>query len=191
MDTKAPAEGVHIGAKLRQYRLAQRLTLKEVAQKADCSESMLSKIENDKITPSIGLLHRLVSILGTNINALFVQMPTGAITRSGERPSIAQTGVDEDKAIALELLTPSPSPFLFQSSIHTVPPQAESDGKIVHQGEDFGYVLEGSLELSLGDETFVLNAGDTFYFRSEIPHGYRNPGKETARIIWFNTPATF
>ncbi|HEX2842266.1 helix-turn-helix transcriptional regulator [Hyphomicrobium sp.] len=57
MVSEARANMVQMGAKLRQFRLAKRLTLKEVASRVDCSESMLSKVENDRITPSIGLLH--------------------------------------------------------------------------------------------------------------------------------------
>ncbi len=184
------ADGLQIGTKLRQFRMAKRLTLKELSQQAGCSESMLSKIENSKITPSIGLLHRLVSMLGININVLFEQTSPGTVTRSGQRSILSQTNGSGD-AISLELLTPFPSPILFQSNIHTVPPQSESDGRIVHEGEDFGYILEGTLELSVGNETYTLNVGDTFYFPSEQPHGYRNPGSTVTRVLWFNTPATF
>lgn len=184
-------DGIRIGSKLRQFRMAKRLTLKELAKRADCSDSMLSKIENNKIMPSIGLLHRLVSTLGTNMNTLFEQGSTGLVTRKGQRPIIAQTGAGSAEDISLELLTPFPSPVLFQSTIHTIPPLSQSDGAIVHEGEDFGYVLEGTLELSVGDERYVLNVGDTFYFSSERPHGYRNPGATLARVLWFNAPVTF
>jgi quercetin dioxygenase-like cupin family protein len=166
MAVEGLAGAVQMGAKLRQFRLAKRLTLKEVASRADCSESMLSKVENDRITPSIGLLQ-------------------------GERPFIVRNAGAEGSDVSLELLTPSPGPVLFQANIHTVPPRCRSDGRIVHKGEDFGYVLEGTLELSVGDQIYALKAGDTFYFPSELPHGYRNAGKTTLRVLWFNTPATF
>lgn len=191
MEAAALLSAVRMGAKLRQFRLAKRLTLKEVAIQADCSESMLSKVENDRITPSIGLLHRLVSILGTNMTALFEQNSGRVVARQGERPSITQSEERGGRSVSLELLTPSPSPVLFQANIHSVPPRCGSDGRIVHKGEDFGYVLEGTLELSVGDETFTLRAGDSFYFPSDLPHGYRNAGRKVLRVLWFNTPATF
>ena len=87
---ESEAELIRFGTKLRHARLARRLRLKDVADKAGCSESMLSKIENDRVAPSIGLLHRLVSALGTNIGALFEQTPSGCVTRVGARPIIQQ-----------------------------------------------------------------------------------------------------
>lgn len=191
MAVEGLAGAVQMGAKLLQFRLAKRLTLKEVASRADCSESMLSKVENDRITPSIGLLHRLVASLGTNMTALFEPSAARVVTRQGERPFIVRNAGAEGSDVSLELLTPSPGPVLFQANIHTVPPRCRSDGRIVHKGEDFGYVLEGTLELSVGDQIYALKAGDTFYFPSELPHGYRNAGKTTLRVLWFNTPATF
>lgn len=183
--------GIKLGIKLHQFRIAKRLTLKDVSRSASCSESMLSKIENDKVTPSIGLLHRLVSVLGTNMNTLFEQIPVGVVTRKGKRPALSKAENGDSEGISLELLTPFPSPILFQSTIHTIPPRCRSDGSIVHEGEDFGYILQGTLQLSVGDELYTLHVGDTFYFSSELPHGYYNPGDEVTRVLWFNTPATF
>ncbi|UHD46418.1 cupin domain-containing protein [Aureimonas altamirensis] len=54
-----------------------------------------------------------------------------------------------------------------------------------------GLLLEGVIDLHVGDKTYRLEAGDSFAFASEIPHAYNNPGKESARILWVNTPPTF
>ncbi|HEX2842267.1 cupin domain-containing protein [Hyphomicrobium sp.] len=125
------------------------------------------------------------------MTSLFDPSAARVVMRQGTRPSIAQNAGADGGDVSLELLTPSPGPVLFQANIHTVPPRCGSDGRIVHKGEDFGYVLEGTLELSVGDETYALNAGDTFYFPSELSHGYRNTGDTMLRVLWFNTPATF
>jgi transcriptional regulator with XRE-family HTH domain len=188
-DNQPMQDDLRLGQKLKQFRLAMRLRLKEVAEAAECSEGMLSKLENGKVTPSIGLLHRLASVLGTNVSALFEQNQTGVVTRAGTRPNISQG--DSQRQISLELLTPVPSPTLFQSAIYTIAPKARSDGKITHVGEDFGYVFEGQLELYLDDETHLLGPGDAFYFPSDRPHGYSNPGDTVTKLIWFNTPPTF
>ncbi|MGL6021122.1 MAG: cupin domain-containing protein [Gibbsiella quercinecans] len=66
-----------------------------------------------------------------------------------------------------------------------------SDGQIEHHGEEMGYVLEGELELHLGEDIWHLEPGDSFYFPSHVPHGYRNPGTVVARVLWVNTPVTF
>ncbi|TGR35815.1 cupin domain-containing protein, partial [Mesorhizobium sp. M1C.F.Ca.ET.195.01.1.1] len=67
----------------------------------------------------------------------------------------------------------------------------ESAGPIQHAGEEVGYLLEGSIELMIGERTFRLSAGDSFVFNSELPHWYRNVGTARASIFWVNTPATF
>jgi quercetin dioxygenase-like cupin family protein len=54
-----------------------------------------------------------------------------------------------------------------------------------------GYVIEGSLDLTLGEATYTLHAGDSFHFPSNVPHGYRNSTTSVVRILWVNTPATF
>ncbi len=177
--------------KLRQLRLAKRLRLKDLADGIGCSESMLSKIENDKATPSLVMLHKIASALGTNVSQLFDQLPQdGFITRHTERPIIQATGA-AGAGVSFELLTPTVGPSLYQSSIHSIQAGGHSDGAIAHDGEDFGYILEGEFELFIGDNCYVLKAGDAFAFPSTIPHSYRNMSDRTARVIWFNTPPTF
>ncbi|MCY1234961.1 HTH-type transcriptional regulator PuuR [compost metagenome] len=80
---------------------------------------------------------------------------------------------------------------LLQANIHIVWPGEASDGQIEHQGEEVGYVLEGQLELMLGDDVYLIGPGDAFTFASQVPHGYRNVGDVVARVLWVNSPATF
>jgi uncharacterized cupin superfamily protein len=80
---------------------------------------------------------------------------------------------------------------LLQGDIHVIEPQASSDEQISHVGEELGYVIEGELELTLGDTVYMLQPGDSFYFPSTLPHSYRNPGKRVTRVLWINTPPTF
>jgi len=191
MEHTQPKTELRFGTKLKHARLTRQLRLKDIAARAGCSESMLSKIENDKVAPSVGLLHRIVSALGTNVSTLFEPTPESFVTRAGTRPVLNRSCGGEQSEVSLELLTPVPSPLLFQSGIHTVPPHASSDGLVEHEGEDFGYILQGTLELYVGNETFLLGEGDTFYFPSTLPHAYRNPGDTLTRVLWFNTPPTF
>lgn len=183
---KSASPAAVLGMRLRHARRVAGLTLLQLAQRAQCSESLISKIENGSATPSLASLHRLAVALATNIAALTspVAPPPGPIMRSGERPVIAG-------AISLERVTLPADNGLLQANVHIVAPGAATDGMIEHIGEEVGYVLEGVVELLLGDTTYRLNAGDSFNFPSNVPHGYRNPGKVVARILWVNTPATY
>jgi transcriptional regulator with XRE-family HTH domain len=184
-DKKAPASG--LGVRLRHARLVAGLTLLQLAQKAACSESLISKIERGSATPSLAMLHRLAMALDTNVSALMSEETSsvGPILRQGERPVIKAGG------IALERLVLPTRGGLLQANIHIVSPGVASDGLIEHVGEELGYVLEGMLELRLGEERYTVGEGDLFTFPSHIPHGYRNVGTSVARILWVNTPATF
>lgn len=176
-----------LGARLRHARLVAELTMSQLALRAGCSESLISKIENGQATPSLATLHRIASVLDTNIAALTSETSelTSPVLKNGTRPVM----VSGD--IALERIVLPQRGGLLQANIHIVRPGAASDGLIVHKGEEVGYVLEGQLELQLGARTYVVEAGDAFTFSSQTPHGYRNIGATTARILWVNTPATF
>lgn len=184
-DSKTAA--LTLGVKLRHARLVAGYTLLQLAQKAGCSESLISKIERGLATPSFTTLHRLAVALDSNISALTSEEEPNLspITRHGERPVIKSGGV------ALERVVLAKRGGLLQANIHIVWPGESSDGQIEHQGEEVGYVLEGTLELSLGDETYSIGPGDAFTFSSQVPHGYRNVGVEVARVLWVNSPATF
>lgn len=176
-----------LGARLRHARRVAELTMHQLAMRAGCSESLISKIENAQTTPSLATLHRIASALDTNIAALTSEASelSSPVLRQGTRPVM----VSGD--ISLERIVLAQRGGLLQANIHIVPPGTASDGLIVHKGEEVGYVLEGQIELLLGDRPYLVNAGDAFTFSSQTPHGYRNVGATTARILWVNTPATF
>ena len=176
-----------LGVRLRHARLVAGLTMMQVAQKSQCSESLISKIEAGQASPSLTMLHRIAVALDTNISRLTTEEAPreGPVLLNGERPVIKAGG------ISLERITLPKRGGLLQANIHIVPPGEASDGLIEHVGEEVGFVLEGSIELILGNECYVVQAGDAFNFSSQVPHGYRNIGKVAAKIFWVNTPATF
>lgn len=176
-----------LGARIRHARRMVGMTLTQLAGKAGCSESMISKVENAQAAPSLAMLHRIAVALESNIAALTSEdSPTASpVMRQGERPVIKTGDISLDRLVLAE------RGGLLQANIHIIEPGAASDGQIVHVGEEVGYVLVGKVELALGDERYILQAGDAFTFSSQQPHGYRNVGRSVAKIVWVNTPATF
>jgi transcriptional regulator with XRE-family HTH domain len=184
-DKKIPTSPLAL--RLRHGRLVAGLTLKQLAEAASCSESLISKIERNMAMPSLNTLHRLAAALNTNISDLMREEApiSGPIRRQGERPLI----VSGD--ISLERITLPSRNGLLQANIHIVAEGGYSDGQIEHLGEEVGYVLQGTMELILEDSRHVLETGDAFTFSSQSPHGYRNIGRGELKILWVNTPATF
>jgi transcriptional regulator with XRE-family HTH domain len=192
--TTALSGEVKIGGRLKHARLVQKLRLRELADRLDCSESFLSKLENDKVRPSLAMLHRIVGILDINIAALFTDSTSDSpvsIVRSNARPEIRTDPLTQGRGIALECLVAAKPGGLIDANIHRVEAGGHTDGFIEHFGEEIGFVLEGELELTVEKVTYKLKAGDSFFFQSDLKHGYRNPGKVTTRVLWVNTPPTF
>jgi transcriptional regulator with XRE-family HTH domain len=192
--TKRPP--LNIGTQLRHARLVRGLTLLELSERIGCSESLLSKIENERAAPSLQMLHKIVSELDTSIAQLFAhpQDEQRIVMRKGERETIATSnpdGLGPRTGVKLEWLIPYPESRLLSGSIHIIAPGGGSDGTISHEGEEVGYVLQGSFELTVGDTLYLLGDGDSFCFRSHLPHSYSNPGKMETRVLWINTPPTF
>lgn len=181
-----------IGVRLHLARMVRGMTLKQLADQADCSESMLSKIENDKAAPSFGTLHRIATALGTNISELYAAPNIGAriVSHAGERPVLVTDNLRTGKGIEMERLIPYSREHLLQGNIHCIAPGGGSEA-IVHAGEEIGYVLEGEIELVIDGKKHRAEAGASFHFRSELPHSYRNVGAKTARVLWISTPPTF
>jgi transcriptional regulator with XRE-family HTH domain len=180
-----------LGLKMRHTRLLKGLTLKKLADLAECSESLLSRIENGNANPSIKTMHRVALALGMPVSGLFQEGSddgSSVVLRQGERPTV-QAG--QRNGHRLEALIPSGRGNLLSGYINDIEPGGGSEGVITHEGEEFGYVLDGEIELVVDKRKYQLRPGDSFYFRSEKPHSYTNNGKKVVRVLWLNTPPTF
>lgn len=184
---------LQLGPRLRHARLLRQSRLKEVADQAGCSESMLSKIENGRAVPSLTMLHRLCKALGVNVAQITSERPVQpwTIMREGERPVIGHAQTPDGEGTRAEVLAPAAGGHLLQGFLVIIEPGGHSGGIIRHKGEEVGYVLEGSLALTVAGEQYLLHAGDSFHFPSELPHSYSNPGDTLMRAVWINTPPSF
>lgn len=184
-----------IGLKLHHARLTKGLNLKQVASAVGCSESFLSKLENDRVRPSLAMLHRLVGTLEINVAALFNETDSDTqavlVLRPSDRQVIRVDPLWRGEGIELERLIPNARGVLLQANVHVIAPGSSSDGMIQHDGEEIGYILEGELDLTVDSVTYRLEANNSFFFPSSLPHGYRNPGKVETRVLWVNSPPTF
>ena len=193
---KAPrGENLLIGAYLKHARLNRRRSLRQLSDEVGCSESFLSKVENDKLRPSLAMLHRIVSALGVSIGKLFVAGngadSTVTVVKADSRPILKTGHLRSGKGIALEALVPTSIAVLLEANIHRVAPGGSSRGLIQHQGEEMGFVLAGQIELNVQGKKVSVSKGDTFFFQSHLKHGYCNTGKKEAQIVWINTPQSF
>lgn len=178
-----------LGERLRHIRRVKKLRLSDVSRLVPCSESMLSKIETSKIIPSLHLLHRIVSVLDVTMAELIDKNNEAGILvfKNDTRPTV-QLEDGKNGVLLLQRLIPFSRGRILNANIHVVSPGAGNGGEVKHVGEEVGFVLEGQIELTVGNETHLLKMDDSFFFESHIPHRYRNPGKTIARVLWVNSP---
>jgi transcriptional regulator with XRE-family HTH domain len=186
---------VRIGMRLKHARLSKGYTLKELANIVECSESMISKVENDKLRPSIAMLHRFAQALETNIASLISEPDPNvglvSIIRDNQRPRIHVDPELQGTDVWLEQVIPPSNGGLLQSHVLNLSPKGRSDGLIRHTGEELGFVITGEVDLEVEGVIYHLQAGDSFFFSSSLAHGYYNKGKKITRILWVNTPPSF
>jgi|HubBroStandDraft_2_1064218.scaffolds.fasta_scaffold04908_3 transcriptional regulator with XRE-family HTH domain len=178
-----------LGVQIRHARLVKGLRLKDLADLANCSESMISKIENNKSTPSLNTLHRIARALDTSVAELLPDRSAvgRVVIRKGERQIISEAGGDGGSA-ETEVMIPFGSSSMLQAFVVRLEPGQGSGGNLQHEGEEVGYVKSGQLLLTVAGVPYHLNEGDSFFFASSSIHSFANPGTSTAEIIWVNTP---
>ena len=198
-ETAAPADDLPaIGRRLRYFRRVKQLTLNGLAEAAGCSASLLSRIENDRVTPSLTTLHRLCRALDISVAALLTEAEVQAcvVYGPGERPShfrseIVGSEIVEGDGSTAESLVPFANARLLEGFVISLAANRKLCGPFEHDGEEVGYVLEGELRLIVGGKTHVIPPGGSFFFRSDLPHFYGANGRRACRVIWINTPPTF
>jgi DNA-binding transcriptional MerR regulator/quercetin dioxygenase-like cupin family protein len=182
-----PSEpGAQLGAKLRKLRKDRGLGLVAAAEQAKISPGFLSAIELSRANASVATLQRLAATYGTTVLEFFdIPRHQRRLIRPQQRRSLRT-----DSGVAMELL--SLGTKMLECMLFRVPPKAGSDGSYSHVGEEFIYMLKGSLEFWLDELEFhVLHEGDSFWFESNLGHRWFNPTEEEAVLIWVNTPLTF
>ncbi len=181
---------LQVGARLRHARLLEGILIRELAERVGCDESMISKIENGKVAPSLTMLQKLVTALNRDLASFFgadVNSP-GLIQRNGQRAISTIDAIRGGTGISYERLVPFAAGNLLEGNIHRIEPGGEKVDQITHQGETLGYVLEGELELTIESTTYTLREGDSFFFKNHLTNKYRNSGSVIVRLIWVNTP---
>ncbi len=189
-----PPQGMpDIGRRIRAHRKLQRWRLLDLADAAACSESLLSRIENGLVMPSLSTLHRLSKALRVNVAVLMEDQQEHICTvyEPDSRPRTTLSDCAEGDGSMAESLIPYAEERRLEGLIVQLPPGGALCGPFTHEGEEVGLVLEGELELIVDGETHRVRAGASFFFESDRPHSYRAVSASGCRVVWINTPPTF
>jgi len=189
--TDAPAEAVEppgsdglIGIKIRQRRLELGLSLKEISADSGLSIGLLSQIERGISSPTVRALRLISETLRVSPSWFFEPVPTtspetGIVVRRERRRTITYA-----EGITKELLTDENASGIELLLVRMEPGATSGDEPYVHPGDEAGHVIAGRLRLFVGIEVFVLREGDSFRFKSTIPHRFENAGERQTQVLW-------
>jgi transcriptional regulator with XRE-family HTH domain len=172
--SKGDGIGRQVGATARRMRVAQGLTLAEVAANAGISQPMLSRLETGDVSPSLDTLASVARALGTSLPALFREggktLSDAQLVRRGEGLEVVRRGTRRGHTYHLLAAERGPRRS-FEPFLVTLTDESEVFPEFEHPGVELIYLLEGSLSYRHGDESYLLRPGDTLTFRGDVAHG--------------------
>lgn len=180
-----------VGVRLQSIRKLKGLSQRELAKRAGVTNSTISMIEKNSVSPSISSLKKVLAGIPMSLVEFFSldvsqDNHTQVVYRASELTDI------HSGEITMKLVgkTHPNRAITFLDEIYPVGSDTGVD-MYTHEGEETGLLVEGRLELTVGEEVFILEPGDSYYFESSKPHRFRNPFDQPARLISATTPANF
>lgn len=180
--------GFAIGAKIKALRIKNGLTQEELANRSELSKGFISQVESEQTSPSIATLMDILECLGTNLTEFFSDAAEEKVVFTKEDYFIKD---DADEGHTITWLIPNCQKNDMEPVILELTPGGEAPGDEPHAGEEFGYVLSGTIQVIIGKHKHKAKKGESFYFAADEDHTIINTGNTTAKILWISTPPSF
>jgi transcriptional regulator with XRE-family HTH domain len=189
---------IEIGTRLRGVRESRGLSQRELASRAGLTNGTISLIEQNKTSPSVSSLKRLLDAIPMTLSEFFTEVEEAggppkyfyAATEFTEL-SPQDLGLNSGARVSLRQLGQA-ARHSIQVLHETYPPGADTGPELLsHEAEEAGVVISGIIEVTVDDQVRVLNPGDGYLFDSRLPHRFRNIGQDNCVIVSACTPPTF
>lgn len=188
-EESAPSADADLGESLKALRVRHGISQRELARRSGLAHAAISQIENNRVSPSVASLRKLVGALGVSLASFFApdtQTERPMFFRASE---LLEVGAG---LLSLRLVGAQVADRALQVLHEVYAPGGDTGTEmLVHEGEEGGVVVAGSITLTVGGETRVLERGDAYQFLSSIPHRFRNEGDEVCEIVSASTPPSF
>lgn len=184
---KEALDRYHVGDKLKHLRLRRKMGLVELSRHTGLSPALLSKLEHGKLYPTLPTLSRIALVFSVGLDHFFSderEKHTFALVRKKDRLRFPEAPDSEHAAFdfeSLDFLAMDRKFNAYLADFRPVPPEKVHIHQ--HPGVEFIYVLRGKLALKVGAEQEVLDAGDSLYFDSQLPHGYSRVGNRPCSAV--------
>ena len=176
---------MNIGQKVRELRIAKNLTQEELADRSELSKGFISQLERDLTSPSIATLVDILQCLGTNLNEFFSDDEEEQVV-FGDEDYFEKK--DTDLKNTIEWIIPNAQRNMMEPIRLTLAPGGATYPDLPHEGEEFGYVLQGSVKIHVGNKVYKAKKGESFYFTPHAKHYIEASSSSGARLIWLSTP---
>ncbi len=177
---------MELGAKLRDLRQKINLTQEELADRCELTKGYISQLENDLTSPSIATLVDLLNALGTNLSDFFREETEEKLVFPQEEYIEKQSD-----GMTLQWVIPNAQKNMMEPILVELLPNAATGVDFPHEGEEFGFVLEGKIAIVKENKAHIAAKGESFYFTANKEHYIINKGKGKARFLWISTPPNF
>ncbi len=178
-----------IGEKLRQLRLQRGLTQEEMADRCELSKGFISQVERNLASPSIATLTDMLECLGSSLPQFFAEKPVEKTVFAPQDMFVKED--EETLRGSITWLIPDAQKNAMEPILMEIGPGGESTPLPPSEGEEFGYVLCGSVQLCVGGKKTRVKAGGSFCLHPKETHYLANPGKTRAKVLWVATPPSF
>lgn len=180
---------IDIGHRIRDLRTLKGLTQEELADRAELSKGFISQVESNRTSPSIATLMDLLQCLGTDVQTFFSDTPGEEQIVFGASDYFEKE--DSDLGSRIEWIIPNAQKNMMEPIRVTLLPGGSTYPDNPHEGEEFGYVLRGAIDIVIGRRICHAKAGESFYLTPSTQHFLRAASEEGAQLIWVSTPPSF
>ncbi len=178
---------MNIGENLKRIRVANSLTQQELADRCELTKGYISQLERDLTSPSIATLTDILECLGTDLGSFFNEAIDSKIVFKQEDVFVKES--DDDYII--NWIVPNAQKNKMEPIMVELGDHSKTKTDEPHDGEEFGYVLCGSILLNYGNQVYKVKKGESFYIKANKIHYIENASKNTARVLWVSTPPNF
>ena len=175
-----------IGNKLKELRVLKGLTQEELADRSELSKGFISQLERNLTSPSITTLMDILQCLGTSIGEFFNEAPDEQIV-FGKQDYFVK--VDTEYKNEIKWIIPNAQKNTMEPIYLTLEAGGSTCPDTPHEGEEFGYNLQGTVSIHLGNKTYKAKKGESFYYTADKTHFLSS--KSGAVLIWVSSPPSF
>jgi len=179
---------MEIGSKIKNLRLMMGLTQEELGDRCELSKGFISLLESDKTSPSMATLEDILNALGTDFAHFFAAESNDRIVYGKEDYSVKEDAELKNKIC---WLIPNAQKNEMEPILVTIEPGGSTYPDNPHEGEEFGYVIEGVITVVVDKKRYQAKKGESFYLPCDKPHYLENKSGKTAKAIWISSPPSF